>query len=188
MSLLPAPPKSHSEIKATRRMRWWYEQLADYMMAHPQARQNDIATYFGRSASTISVIINSDAFQNYLRSRRANHTAALDQSVRTKMLDVADKGFDLILDRFEKKKDSIPLDMLVKTTEMVLKASQPQSGPSTVVHVGTPQPNVTVAVGLDDLMAAREALRNAQRMTPLPEPVEGEFTEVPAADPLDDLA
>lgn len=190
MSLLPTPSKPYAEVKATRRMRWWYEQLADYMMAHPQARQNDMAAHFGRSASTISTIIHSDSFKNYLRQRRSTYVEALDQSVRAKMLDVADKGFDLILDRFDKKKDTIPLDMLIKTTEMALKGSQPSGGPSTVVNVGGPQNNtVAVSVDLATLQEAQRALRNSQQaQTLMPEPVEAEFTEVETSSDLDDLA
>lgn len=191
MQNLPAA-RTHAEVKATKKMRWWYEQLADYMLAHPQALQNDIAAHFGRSAGTISTIINSDAYQAYYRQRRGAYVGALDDRVREKMLTVADKGFDLILDRFDKKRDSIPIDTLNKTVEMALKASGhgQQGGPSTIVNVapGT-QTMVAVPVSLEDLQEAQQALRNSQNNI-RPEPVDAEYTEVDGLDPADaeDLA
>lgn len=185
---LPTP--SYAEVKANRKMRWWYEHLADFMMAHPQAKQNDIAAHFGRAPATISTIINSDAFKAYLRTRRASYAETLDATVRNKMLQVADQGFDLILDRFEKKRDSIPLEVLQKTVETALKGSGfGQNGPSTVVNVApASQTVVPVAVSLADLQEAQQALRRAQQVPRLPEPevVEAEFSEVKP--PAEDLA
>jgi hypothetical protein len=186
--------KSYAEIKATRKMRWWYEHLADYLIAHPDHTQNDAAAHFGRSPSTISVIINSDAFQAYLRQRRTAYVEALDSSVRTKMLKVADRGFDLILDKFDKKRDSIPLESLTKTIEVVTKAagmhSDSRGGVQVNVNAPGQQTLIPVSVSLADLQEAQQALRNAQRLPSLPEapePIEGEFTEVTAAT-AEDLA
>lgn len=178
MSLLP---RTYDEVKATRKMRWWYEALADYMVAHPQARQNDIALHFGRSASTISLIINSDAFQAYLRKRRADYVEALDTTVRDKMLNVASQSFDLILERFEKKRDTIPLETIHKSAELAMKGlgmGVEKSGPAVVVNQQNAQP-IAVAVSLDDLQAAQQALRAAQAApliehTPQPEPINHE--------------
>lgn len=194
----PTPiTKSYAQIKATKRMRWWYEHLADYMIAHPKALQNDIAAHFGKSPGTISVIVNSDAFKAYLRQRRANYVEALDSSVREKMLNVADVGFDLILDRFDKKRDTIPLETLNRTIELALKGSGmgQTPGAGTVVNVNAPSQTtvVPVPVSLSDLQEAQQALRNAQQgITPTASPVvEGEYTEVdeaPTESSIEDLA
>lgn len=187
-------PRTYSEVKATKKMRWWYEQLADFMLAHPQALQNEIAAHFGRSAGTLSTIINSDAYQAYYRQRRGAYVGALDDRVREKMLTVADKGFDLILDRFDKKRDSIPIDTLNKTVEMALKASghgAAVGGPGTIVNVNAPHSStmVSVPVSLADLQEAQQALRNSQNnIRPDPVVVDGEFTEVPEPADADDLA
>ena len=52
----------HEFRKSTRKMRWWYESLADYMIANPSATQTDIAAYFQRNPATISTVVNTDAF------------------------------------------------------------------------------------------------------------------------------
>lgn len=161
-------PSTYDEVKATRKMRWWYEALADFMIAHPAARQNDIAAYFKRSPGTISLIINSDAFQAYLRKRRGEYQGALETTVRDKMLNVAEKSFDMILERFEKKRDTIPLETIHKSAELAMKGlgmGIEQRGPQVVVQQNAAGP-IPVAVSLDDLQDAQKALR-ASQMAPL---------------------
>lgn len=161
-----APPMSDYErIKATRKMRWWYEHMADYMIANPTALQNDIAAHFNRAPGTISTIINSHAFQAYLRKRREEYTGALDAQVRGKLLKVADRGLDFLLDGLEKKRDSIPIDTLQRTVDASLKSLGygAAAAPSVKVDIHNDRNTVVpVAVGLDDLEAARRALRASQ--------------------------
>lgn len=178
----------HDFRKANRKMRWWYESLADYMIANPQATQNEIAAYFGRAVATISTIVNTDAFIAYFRQRRQQHAEGLDIAVRAKLFKIADASLDHMLAALEKKRDSVPIETLHRTTDMALKnLGYGAPAPSGVtVHVG-PQPptTVNVAVSLDDLERAREALRRNQQkiidVTPEPESA-GSW---PAADPLE---
>jgi len=157
----------HEYRKTTRKMRWWYESLADFMVANPRATQNEIAQHFGRGVSTISTIVNTDAFKAYFRQRRDQHVAILDASVRDKLLNVADKSLELMLEHMEKKRDTIPLEVLQRATESTLKslgygASAPT--PATVVNVNH-NAVIPVAVSVNDLEAAREALRRSQMRT-----------------------
>lgn len=174
MTALPAP-KSYDEIKSTRKMRWWYEHLADVMIAHPEWRQNDLAAHFNRSPGTISTIINSDAFKAYLSRRRREYEQSLDQEVRGKLLNVANKGLDFLLDNLEKKRDAVTIPVLQDVIDKSLKnlgygqTNSPQ--PAVNVNIANQQnPSVVpVAVGLADLEQARAALRASQ--TPSPAPV-----------------
>jgi hypothetical protein len=153
----------HEFNKANRKMRWWYESLADYMIAHPQATQNEIGLHFGRTPTTISTIIHTDAFKAYYRQRRANYTEQLDAGVRDKLFKLADKSLDQMLATLEKKRDTIPLESLQRASDMALKnLGYGIAAPaSTTVNVNT-APTVSVAVSLDDLTRAREALRRNQ--------------------------
>ncbi len=197
MMHLPLPSDSTAKpgsVAATRKMRWWYEALADFMLANPTALQNDIAAHFGRTASTISIVINTDAFKAYFRQRRAAFQSDLSEGVKQKLMNVADVSLDMMLEKLEKKKDSIPLDMLLKTNESVLKAlgyGQTGGGSAVQVNVNTNAATVAPAVTLADLEAARVAFRNSQAAA-LPPPtsapageeasvVEGEFTETSTA-------
>ncbi len=210
MMHLPLPttesPAKPGSVAATRKMRWWYEALADFMLANPTALQNDIARHFGRTASTISIVINTDSFKAYFRQRRAAFQSDLSEGVKQKLMNVADVSLDMMLEKLEKKKDSIPLDMLLKTNESVLKAlgyGQSANGSAVQVNVNTTNPTVSPSVTLADLEAARVAFRNSQAAalpppvaTPAEEVVDAEYTESPSTalgrgatnTSLDDLA
>lgn len=182
-------------------MRWWYESLADYMIANPTSTQNEIAAYFGRNPATISLVINTDAFKAYFRQRRAQHEAGLDSEVRGKLFKVANKSLDFMLDSLEKKRDSIPLEILHRTTDTALKslgygAPAPQG---TTVNVAAP--TVNVAVSVEDLEAARTALRRQQQQVIDVTPEAGSATDSspsspsresaapsPERNPIEDLA
>lgn len=167
----------HAYRKTTRKMRWWYESLADYMIANPNATQNEIAANFGRATATISTIVNTDSFKAYFRQRRNAHAERLDAGVRQKMYNVADAGLALILDRFDKKRDTIPIEMLQRTVDSTLKSlgyASEASGPTIVNNVqaaGPPQ-LIPVAVSVEDLQAAREALRRSQMQIIEPPPLQ----------------
>lgn len=180
--------KSYDEIKATRKMRWWYEHLADLMIAHPEWKQNDLAAHFGRSPGTISTIINSDAFKAYLSQRRREYEKNLDQEVRGKLLNVANKGLDFLLDGLEKKRDSIPIGQLQDIVDKSLKnlGYGPEGPKSPSVSVNVNQHNtpssVPVSVGLADLEAARAALRASQQ----PQLVSPPVIDQPTVEVVDD--
>lgn len=171
MQSLPTTSKPDS-IAATRKMRWWYEALADFMLANPSARQNDIAVHFKRSASTISVILNTDAFKAYYRQRRAEYQGDLTGTINTKLMNVVDLSLDVMLEKLEKKRDTLPLDQIQRVNDSALKAlGYGQSGPAVVVQQNNNVHNTTtipVSVGLADLEAARTALRNAQQTVDAP--------------------
>lgn len=169
----------HDYRKTTRKMRWWYESLADHMIAHPNDTQNEIAAHFGRAVSTISTIIHTDAFKAYFRQRRNAHAERLDAGIRHKMFEVADKSFDLILEKLEKKRDTIPIETLQRTVDSTLKSlgyGLAPAGPTVNVNTGGGNAVVAVPVSLDDLEAARAALRRNQMqvLEELPETSKGD--------------
>jgi hypothetical protein len=170
----------HDIRKATRKMRSWYESLADYMIVHPTASQDELAQYFGRNVSTISTVVNTDSFKMYFRQRRAAQESTLDAQVRQKLFRLADNSIDTMLTVLEKKKDSVPIESLQRMSEMAFKNlgyGASANGSGVTVNVGAAQPaTVNVAVSLSDLERAREALRRQQ--TALPEPIDAEYTEL----------
>jgi hypothetical protein len=159
-----APATAYGNILRTRRLRWWHESLADYILANPTATHAEIGKHFGRTDSTITIIVNTDAFKAYFRQRRTQYEEDLDAEVRGKLYKVASNSLDHMLDVLEKKRDSLPLEMLNRTAESALKnlgygAPAPVG---TTVNVNTPQ-TVNVAVSVEDLEAARSALRRNQQ-------------------------
>lgn len=181
MMHLPLPNEPAKPVG--RKMRWWYEALADFMLANPSARQNDIAAHFRRGVSTISIILNSDSFKAYYRQRRAEFQDSLSDSVKQKLMSVADVSLDMMLEKLEKKRDSIPLEVLQKTSESALKAlGYGATAPGSAVQVNvTTAPTVAPAISLADLEAARVAFRNSQAAA-LPPP-----SPAPTASPEEEV-
>lgn len=163
---LADPDTHHGAVLRTRKMRWWYEALADYMITHPSATQGEMAAHFQRHQATISVVINTDAFKAYYRARRAEHAEKLDSAVREKLFRVADSSLDRMLDVLDKKRDSIPLETLHRTADTALKNLGYGASAPNVVNVSAPPTTVNVAVSLDDLERARAALRRNQQAPP----------------------
>lgn len=161
----PSGQNTYREHLTTRKMRWWHESLADLMLAHPQLSQKEIAQHFGRTPATIGLIMGSDSFRAYFRQRRAKFNELHDIVTRDKILNIADASMDLMLERLDKKRDSIPLELLSKITETSLKSLGygEQRPAQTVVQVNNSAPTlVPVAVSIEDLEAARAALRRSQ--------------------------
>ena len=178
----------HEHRKRTRKMRWWYESLADFMIANPRATQNDMAGHFQRGVNTISTIINTDAFKAYYRQRRAQIHSDLSESVKGKLLNIADQSMDALLEKLEKKRDTLPIESLHKTAEMALKSLGygGDKGPTIINNVNQPT-HVTAAVSLEDLQVAQAALRRAQSdQLEAPKIIDVTPSEV-EANPLDDL-
>jgi hypothetical protein len=174
----------HEFRKSTRKMRWWYESMADYMIANPSATQDQIAAYFGRNPATVSTIINADSFKAYFRGRRAQHAEGLDAAVRTKLFSVANNSLDHLLVALEKKRDAVPIELLQRTADTALKnlgyGAPPSAG--TTVNVNTTPQAVNVAVSLDDLERAREVLRRNQQRTIEASPCEAGSATAPSED------
>lgn len=159
----PARVSEWERLKATRKPRWWHETLADYILAHPTATHEELALFVGRTPATISLIVNTDAFKAYFRKRRQQHSEALDAEVRGKLYKIANTSLDHMLSAIDKKRDTIPLEMLHRTVDTTLKslgygAPSPQGTTSVTVA-----PTVNVAVSVEDLEAARAALRQSQQ-------------------------
>lgn len=164
MNLLPRQ-RTYQEIKTSRKMRWWYEQMADLMIANPKMTQADIAAHFGRGVNTICTIQNTDAFKAYMRVRRDEMARDLDQSVKNKLLKLTDDTLDVMIDKIDKKRDTIPIETLNRTAEMALKAlGYTAEKPSVVVNnQPAQQTTVIVPVSMEDLQQAQAALRASQR-------------------------
>lgn len=159
----PALMTDWQRLKATRKSRWWHETMADYMLANPTATYAEIGAYLKRGEHTVALIVNTDSFKAYFRKRRQQHSEMIDAEVRGKLYKVANTSLDAMLTSLEKKRDSIPLELLHRTVDTTLK-SLGYGAPSpagTTVNVGPT--TVSVAVSVEDLEAARSALRASQK-------------------------
>lgn len=161
----PGGYPTYAEQKASRRMMWWYEAMADYMIANPTHTVAQIAKAFDRGEATVQLVKNSDSFKTYLRQRRADFVQEHDAAIRAKQLGIVETGMDVMLRILEKKQDTVPLAQLADIIDKGLGRlgyGEQKGGTNVQVNVNNPAPQV-VAVGVDDLRAAQQAMRIAQQ-------------------------
>jgi len=151
------------------RWRWWYEGIADWMIAHPGGRLQDCARDLNKNSSTISMIINSDVFRDYLAKRRAEWRERHDFALTSKTTKVAEAALDCLLVQLEKKKDQVPINTIseIATSALDRLGYSPQKTQAPSVQVNVQQNNdakvIHAAVSPEALQEAREALRIAER-------------------------
>lgn len=155
----PNEPKARWQPKG---MRWWYGAIADWMMANPGGDMIDCAAALGRSVVAIRLIASSDTFKNYYSQRRAAFVERHDQSLVTKMHEVAVLHLDIITETMRKKRDATPLPILQMGERALdrLGYGGKAAGPGVSVNVVGGATQVVVApVSREDLAAARDKLR-----------------------------
>jgi len=149
------------------RWRWWYEAIADRMIAHPEWRQEDIARDLNRHANTISYIMRTDLFRDYLARRKADFREMHDLGIVARSTKIAERGLDVILDVIEKKKDQIPLQLLDKITTSALDRlgyGAPVVAVDARTQIVDASRNVNVNVTPQLIEEARMAVRTVESM------------------------
>lgn len=142
----------------------WHEQIADWLLANPGGKLGDCAAFFGKAPTTISNIVNSDAFRAYYAKRRAEFHERLDESIVDKTAKVTSEALDLLLENLQSKRTAVPIKTLSELADRGLErlgygVAQPQSA----VNVNASgESNVVVQVSRDTLEGARERLRSQQ--------------------------
>jgi hypothetical protein len=148
------------------RFRWWYEAIADLQLANPDLTQGQIAEKLGKHQSTISCIINSDAYKMYFAIRRQEFTRIHDHKITSGLVNVAERGLNLILDVMEKKKDQLPLPLLQEVTDGALQrlGFGVQKSPAAVNVNVNDNRSVSISATPQELLEAREQIRNVEQM------------------------
>lgn len=154
---------------------WYYDAIIDWMVANPGRPLSECAAHVNKSQPWLSTIINSDMFKAALARRRETFSTTHDSLLQEKLTRVAMQGLDIILDKMEKKRDTIPMSQLHTITDTAIQrlgygVKSPTPGVQVNVGVGVQTPAIPVPVSASDLAAARSALRSAEQMKALPAP------------------
>lgn len=84
------------------RVRYTHDAVIDEILMNPAISQNELAKHFGFSASWMSIVINSDAFQERLEERKAELVDPKLRSTITERLDaIAKRSLEKIMDRLD---------------------------------------------------------------------------------------
>lgn len=149
------------------RWRWWYDAIADWMIRNPGGKLSECAKELNKSYTTISMIINTDLFQDYLAKRKTEFQRDHDHAIRSRLTAVAEATLDHMLETIKKQGDQIPLKVLesLSTSALDRLGYAPSSTPSVVVNNNVDNSTKTVHLpGLShsELTAARDLLRAAE--------------------------
>jgi len=100
---------------------WWYERLADALIARPEATLMEIAKEFNCSLAWLSVVKNSDVFTEYWKRRSTEASKVLLGDLRAKACAAAEMSLDAINRKLELEADSLPLNALLEIADMSMK-------------------------------------------------------------------
>jgi hypothetical protein len=97
------------------RVRYTHDAMIDEILVNPAIHQNDLAKMFGFSATWISIVINSDAFQERLTERKAELVdpqikATLDE----KVMGAANRAMERLIERLDS-----PIHGSIKTQDLI---------------------------------------------------------------------
>ncbi len=135
---------------------WRHEQIVDWMLANPAAKQSACAEFFGVTQAWLSTIIHSDAFQEYKARRYARHQQMLSESTIEKVEGLARGAVEVLYERITNEREEIPLGIVKETADMALKACG--FGPKG--NSNNAEVNVSINVaGAESLERAREKMR-----------------------------
>lgn len=137
---------------------WWYERLADAMIARPEATLTEIAADFKITLPWLSTIRNSDVFKEYFARRSAETSKELIGNLRAKGFAAAEMALDAINEKVSNEGTTIPLPQLLEVVDVNMKRFGYDSGKKTP----GPTTNVNFNIGMvsaPELAEARQRMR-----------------------------
>ena len=147
----------------------WHEALAEFFILYPERTMTEAAKHFGVTLPWLSVVKNSDAFQDYYQARRREHfnevsKALADSKIEDKLKGLADMSLDAISERVAEHIEKVPtrelsLDALHASAQLALKALGFSDKRVAAAPGNFTQNNTTVIVGAEALARAKGNLR-----------------------------
>jgi len=137
-----------------------HEQILQFLIANPTLRMYEVAAHFEVSASWLSVIIHSDAFQHLLEQYQA---IVFDETIlpmRKRLEALAHLSLERLSDQVERSYDMKELRETAKMTLQSLGYGTPAAGPT---QINAPGATITINPGMQDkLQEARRLIGSVQ--------------------------
>lgn len=130
---------------------WWHERLADWLIANPQSKLGDAALFFDCSRAWISIVKNSDAFKAYFAERSQLASDATLVDIKARMTAVAELGLEILQEKLETSGSVLPMEEVRETTALALKGL----GYTASSRSAPPSVSTSVAVVVDAELLAR---------------------------------
>jgi len=104
------------------KVRYTHDAMIDLVVQNPAISQNEIGARFGYTASWVSLIFSSDAFQERLTARK---TELVDPTIRASIEErlraVTTRSLDVLLDKLNKPASSVPDNLALRAAELGAK-------------------------------------------------------------------
>lgn len=105
------------------RLRYAHKAMCDLLLIDPSLSQNKLAAIFGRTPGWISTIINSDAFQAMLASRRAELIdPQITMSLQERASAVAKQSMQVISEKLSRPTNEVSDQLALRAFEVASKA------------------------------------------------------------------
>ena len=92
--------KMAESARPPEKLRPWHERLADRLIADPRLTQRTLAQEFGKTEGWVSIVINCDAFKEYMASRKGEFVdPVIAASIDEKFRGVASLAAEKLIDR-----------------------------------------------------------------------------------------
>jgi hypothetical protein len=143
--IIPSAPEKPKIAK----VRYTHDAMIDMLLANPAIKQNDLADIFGYTASWVSSIMSSDAFQARFEQRRAEVVdPALAARVSVNFKAMVLRSQEIIMDKLAQPSAHVSDALALKAFELSTRAAgyglkqQPPTEVDVTVHLNTLQQNI----------------------------------------------
>lgn len=136
-----------------KRINHTHEAIINWLIANPDRYLQDAAAFFNVTQAWLSVVVNSDAFQEKLRQRQDAVFGLVALGMRDKIAGAAHIGVEKVARHLETSEDK---DYVLNATDKLLKAMGYGGKQVTVNANQTNVTNNTLSVSAEDLRLARE--------------------------------
>jgi hypothetical protein len=105
------------------RLRYSHESMIEMIVADPAIHQNELARRFGMTASWISTVVNSDAFQVMLHKRMGEVWGELSVSMKDQLQGLMARSMEILRAKLDSHHDAIPDQLALRTLELTSRAA-----------------------------------------------------------------
>lgn len=140
-------------------VRAWHEELLEFIIANPRASGAETALFFNVSESWISIVKNSDAFQELWATRRGEHFSKVSANIAERVTALAEVTVDALTKKVEQetREGSASIGTLKEVSDMALRSLGFGGGRGApTIQLNTNGPT-QVFIDKDTLARAREA-------------------------------
>lgn len=149
------------------RVRYTHEAMVDMIIAEPWIHQNELARRFGFSASWISTVIASDAFQAALDKRREEIVdPTMRATVKEQLGGLMMRSMEILRAKLDSHHSNVPDQLALRTLELTSRAAGYGARIETNVQVNVTQQIEDAGDQLVHLLRRKKA-----------EVLEGDFTD-----------